>query len=710
MKKVYLFILLFLCITHAYGQKRDVVNSIPQKFLEFCSNFPREEIFIHTDRDFYIAGENIWFSVYLAERKTSLSSSNSSIAYLEILNFDNRPVIRKRVKLENGCGEGQVVLPDTLSSGIYTIRAYTNWMKNFLPDNCFIKKLSVYNAVSSQAYLKKPLAENYPEPGPQALSGSKGFNLTINNLKTGILEISINTDNSFRAGNSSVYGFIRTYGAINYSETVLLEGENTVKRIPKSVLSAGINHITFFDGSGKPLAERFIYTPVSSGAVMVINSPEKIGRREKVTLDIAFQNMPDSAFSTLSLSVAPAAGNGSIDIDDYMVFGSEFGQEILEKLRGRRLEEISPAIIDSMLVNVRSNWIDWNTILSGRLSVDYQLETQDHYITGKLVNQTEPGKMVLLSIPGKKAVFQYARTADDGSFSFSIPINEEMNDLVIQPDDISEKAVVKMGSSFSEDYPPAGHTIDTSRLPSYFEKWSVNYQVQKIYGISYSLSTIKQFPFLSTQRFYGKPDIELILDDYIKLPVMEEIFFEILPGANLKKRKTGYEITIADPITNQIYDFPPSLFVDGVRIDDAGIIANLDPEYVEQIDVVKEKYIVGDYLFTGLINVITKAGDFSSVNLPDYAVRTFYRVVDPITTFSSPDYSAPGQKQIRIPDFRNTIFWDPSVNEMSGKKSIAEFWSSDSLAEYEIIIQGVTSGGEFVSARKLIKAGLQPSH
>ena len=87
--------------------------------------------------------ENIlWFSVYLIDRQSAKSSGDSKIVYFEILNPDNRPVVQKRVSLEQGYGPGQVVLPDTLSSGVYTIRAYTNWMKNFLPENCFKKVLS----------------------------------------------------------------------------------------------------------------------------------------------------------------------------------------------------------------------------------------------------------------------------------------------------------------------------------------------------------------------------------------------------------------------------------------------------------------------------------------------------------------------------------------------------------------------------------------
>ena len=46
------------------------------------------------------------------------------------------------------------------------------------------------------------------------------------------------------------------------------------------------------------------------------------------------------------------------------------------------------------------------------------------------------------------------------------------------------------------------------------------------------------------KRFYGKPDIELIMKDYVKLPTMEEVFFELIPRITLKKYLDGYLSTI----------------------------------------------------------------------------------------------------------------------------------------------------------------------
>ena len=44
---------------------------------------------------------------------------------------------------------------------------------------------------------------------------------------------------------------------------------------------------------------------------------------------------------------------------------------------------------------------------------------------------------------------------------------------------------------------------------------------------------------LKKRRFYGIPEMEIFLDDYIRLPVMQEVFFELLPGIILRSGKIG---------------------------------------------------------------------------------------------------------------------------------------------------------------------------
>ena len=151
------------------------------------------------------------------------------------------------------------------------------------------------------------------------------------------------------------------------------------------------------------------------------------------------------------------------------------------------------------------------------------------------------------------------------------------------------------------------------------------------------------------------------------------------------------------------YEKEPGMFVDGVAVKEASVIASIEPELVEKIDVVREQYYIGDYFFSGIVNIITRAGDFSDAVLPDYATRLPYTVLDRVNSFRSRDYSSGDNKTNRIPDFRNTLYWNPSVKPDKTGKAKIELWSADVVADYKVNIQGIDSGGNIFSFKKLIK-------
>ena len=714
-----LFLMHFLFLQGIHCQiPINMTDYLSERFLNYCKSVPREEIYIHSDREEYISGEELWFNVYLIDRQTFKPSLNSRIVYIELLNAENRPLIQKRILIDKGFGPGQILLPDTLSTGIYTIRAYTSWMKNFLPYNCFVKDITIYNALSDKTYKGKSNIGKYIAEGDsnKIIKEIKntGVTLSVNNTKPDSLEIFVKSDNKFRSANNDIfYIFIQTHGNINHVSAEKMTEETTKIEIPKTLLSKGINQITIFNAKGKPVSERLIYTPDKENNILTLHSADSFNLKNKITLEIELQSEKSKKLNStnISISVAPRTNDSKImDVDDYMIFGTEYGL-IPWNTEGKKINELPPEVIDSILLNVRSNWINWAKILSGdKPHLKYQIENEDHFLLGKLFTNdqqtADSTEYLLMCSPGKEAGFQYTKTDNEGNFSFKIHIDEELKDLIIMPDDVNKNHKIIVESSFSDQYLHPEISNDSTRvqIPSYISKWSVNYQVSKIYGFTSLGNPLDAvFQALKPIRFYGKPDIELIMKNYISLPSMEEVFFELLPNVSLKKKKSIYEISIVDRVDNTMNFTSPCLMIDGVIIKDASLIADVDPEIVEKIDVIEEKYLVGKYLFPSIVNVITKSSDFSCVSIPDYMIRLPYRVIDPVRSFISPDYSSAELKNSRIPDYRNTLYWNPAVKPDKNGKAKIEFWSSDNKSVYVINIQGITEEGNAFSLKKIIR-------
>jgi hypothetical protein len=106
----------------------------------------QEKIFLHSDKNFYLAGEICWFKIYNVDAFFHKPLGISKVAYVEVLDRNNKPVLQAKIALKEGDGNGSFFLPVTMNSEKYKLRAYTNWMKNFRPDYFFEKTITVINS------------------------------------------------------------------------------------------------------------------------------------------------------------------------------------------------------------------------------------------------------------------------------------------------------------------------------------------------------------------------------------------------------------------------------------------------------------------------------------------------------------------------------------------------------------------------------------
>ena len=106
-----------------------------------------EKAYLHTDRDVYGQGEDIWFKAYVVNAQNNQPINYSHNLYIELINPEAKIVIREMIRLENGLGNGDFKLKDTIPPGHYSLRAYTNWMRNFGDNFVFEKPVTILKTV-----------------------------------------------------------------------------------------------------------------------------------------------------------------------------------------------------------------------------------------------------------------------------------------------------------------------------------------------------------------------------------------------------------------------------------------------------------------------------------------------------------------------------------------------------------------------------------
>lgn len=142
--RVSLAILAFICSLSALGQSKSALNLLVAQINDRHKQLPVEKLYLQTDKNYYIQNDTLWFKAYLLNGDDLTPSTISGILYVELDNSNNQCIKRIMVPLVDGISWGNIALnEDEVTEGGYTLRAYTNWMRNFGMDNVFEKQIYV---------------------------------------------------------------------------------------------------------------------------------------------------------------------------------------------------------------------------------------------------------------------------------------------------------------------------------------------------------------------------------------------------------------------------------------------------------------------------------------------------------------------------------------------------------------------------------------
>lgn len=133
-----------------------------------ATSISKEKIYIHFDKTFYEQGENIWYKIYLVDAINHTTETLSKVVYVDLISPNHKIIESKTIKISQGTGKGDFKLTTAIPNGAYTVRAYTNFMRNFDDSYFFTKKILV-NTLESNSSLNgdyvKPSISFFPEGG-----------------------------------------------------------------------------------------------------------------------------------------------------------------------------------------------------------------------------------------------------------------------------------------------------------------------------------------------------------------------------------------------------------------------------------------------------------------------------------------------------------------------------------------------------------------
>ncbi len=183
-KLINCFLLLLLSSLGGLAQSA-LADDLRDKFVQYQLHALQEKLFVHTDKTFYLAGEIIWFKIYCVDESFHKPSTLSKVAYVEIINEEQKPVMQAKIALQEGPGDGSFIIPSSLASGNYILRAYTSRMKNFSASYYFEQPISIVNTLKEPVLKtaepkKRYQVEFFPEGGNlvKNIGSVVGFKIT----------------------------------------------------------------------------------------------------------------------------------------------------------------------------------------------------------------------------------------------------------------------------------------------------------------------------------------------------------------------------------------------------------------------------------------------------------------------------------------------------------------------------------------------------
>jgi hypothetical protein len=138
-------------------------------------------------------------------------------------------------------------------------------------------------------------------------------------------------------------------------------------------------------------------------------------------------------------------------------------------------------------------------------------------------------------------------------------------------------------------------------------------------------------------------------------------------------------------------DPDPLFLVDGVPVFDQRAFLKINNKLIEWAEIVTEPFWLNPLFYNGIIQLKSFERDGRCIRLPANALQRSFLTLLPERQFSIPDYDS--QADSRLPDFRNTLYWNPMVRTDENGKATVRFFTGDSPGHFEIHLEGVSDEG-----------------
>ncbi|MCC3154102.1 hypothetical protein Q3A66_14340 [Hymenobacter sp. BT770] len=474
--------------------------------------------------------------------------------------------------------------------------------------------------------------------------------------------------------------------------------------VSKAQLLEGVSHFTLFNAAQQPLCER-LYFQAPQHRLAISAQPDKAQytTRDKVSVQIAAADQQTPLPASLSMAVyrldsLNTALPPAIDRSLWLTSDLKGTVENPDYYFTTTSPEAAEAADNLMLTQGWSRF-RWEDVLAASPKpFEFLPEPNGLLVRGRLTrpgtNQPKPGVMTFLSSPSRITQLSNSQSDADGRVQFELNNFVGAQEIVVQTDPKQDSTgQLTIFDPFSAQYSgaPLPSFGLTARFQNDYAKRNLQAQVQNVFSGKYRSRFAAQ-P-VDSLPFFGKPNETYLLDKYTRFKVMEEVLREYVPGVVVRIRKDGFHLQVVDKLNKTVFEDNPLVLLDGVPVFNMNKIMAMNPLKIRKLDVIDGHYFQGLAVYDGIVSFTTYKGDLEGFSLDPRVLVQQYEGVQRQREFYAPRYDTPQEKQSRLPDLRNLLYWNPNINTTASQPNTQYFYTGDQAGRYLVVLQGLASSG-----------------
>ncbi|HYQ87208.1 MAG TPA: carboxypeptidase regulatory-like domain-containing protein [Bacteroidota bacterium] len=230
-------------------------------FVNYSDKLPNDRVYLQFDRPLYSPGETIWLRAYVRNDEDLMPSRQSDICHVEFVNPQGNVAQQLTLLAKDGVASGEIDLAENLPGGLYKIRGYTEWQKNFENPYIFEKEIQVQKVVLPRLKMKLDFERKAFGPGDNVIAKfevSSLQNRPMSNfdlryvVKVAGNTIAENPDKTDRNGTSYVsFDLPKNLSSTDGILVILVQYEGQVESISRSIpIVLNQIHLTLYPEGG----------------------------------------------------------------------------------------------------------------------------------------------------------------------------------------------------------------------------------------------------------------------------------------------------------------------------------------------------------------------------------------------------------------------------------------------------------------------------